>query len=398
MTDPAHDPTWTRLLANARRSLERNGGSLETTISLTAPTEDERLLIIGVTGVHRTAGANRLAVRLAELDAYLRQAHGRSLLEVLGPSLRNRPAERQAEADARRAALALAMSCKHHGAEWFHQWLEEIQRDGTIARLVRAGRDLAPALRVLDALPAEEQPMPAFAERLLGNTKALTDSALRGLLIKAIALWQGVDPPANGEAERALWELVGVVRDDLASQVLVLNLPGDGGFVGDWLTQAAQIGVPFRLTLNQLRMCPIVIQAEHVYVTENPAILRAACTLGPSAPAMICTEGVPSAAAHRLLGQATSATLWWRNDFDWAGVRMTAAALARYPNARPWRMSAQDYRSAAGSGQPLLGTPAATPWDAQLAIDMLAIGQSVMEERLLPTLIADLRKGRSPGS
>jgi Protein of unknown function C-terminus (DUF2399) len=52
-------------------------------------------------------------------------------------------------------------------------------------------------------------------------------------------------------------------------------------------------------------------------VTENPAVLRAACFFGPSAPAMVCTEGVPSPAAHRLLGQAASATLRWRNDFDW---------------------------------------------------------------------------------
>jgi len=109
---------------------------------------------------------------------------------------------------------------------------------------------------------------------------------------------------------------------------------------------------------------------------------------------MVCTEGVPSAAVHRLLGQATSATLWWRNDFDWAGVRMTAAALDRYPNARPWRMSVADYLSAAGFGQPLVGTPARTAWDEQLQTEMRATGRSVMEERLLPVLLDDLRADR----
>ncbi|WP_203925007.1 DUF2399 domain-containing protein [Rugosimonospora africana] len=74
-----------------------------------------------------------------------------------------------------------------------------------------------------------------------------------------------------------------------------------------------------RLTLHQLRMYPLEVQTDQVFVTENPAILRAACALGASAPAMVCTEGVPSAAAHRLLAGAISAALWWRNDFDWVG-------------------------------------------------------------------------------
>ncbi|MEU8004164.1 TIGR02679 domain-containing protein [Catellatospora sp. NPDC049111] len=398
MADPTDDPAWARLLYSARRSLERTGGSLDTTISLTAPTEAERLLVIGITGVHRAAGAGRLAVRLAELDDYLRQAHGAGLAEILGPGLRNRPAERAAESTARAAALDQARASKHHGQPWWRQWLDDLHRDGSLTRLVRGGRDLAPALRVLDALPAAEEPMPAFAERLLGDTKALAEPALRGVLTKALARWQGIDVPASAEEERALWELFGVVPDDLASQVLVLNLPADGGLVGGWLTQAAQAGVPVRLTLHQLRLHPLWIHAEHVYVTENPAVLRAACALGPAAPAMVCAEGVPSAAVHRLLGQATTSTLWWRNDFDWAGVRMTAAALARYPNARPWRMAAKDYLSAAGSGRPLLGAPADTPWDEQLASEMKTAGRSVMEERLLPDLLDDLRSDRPPAA
>jgi uncharacterized protein (TIGR02679 family) len=398
MTDPAQDPAWARLLALARRSLERTGGSLDTTITLPAPDEAERLLIIGITGIHRLATAGRIAVRLSELDAYLQQAHGLGLVAVLGGTLRNRPAERHAAVRARDAMLAQARTAKHHDDEWFQRWLIDLQRDGTTTRLIRAGRDLEPAIRVLNALPADDEPLPVFAERLLGDTKALTDPALRTMLNRAIALWRAIDLPANGEEERQLWESVGVIPDDLASQVLVLNLPAGGGPVGTWLTQAAQIGCPMRLTLHQLRLHALDIEVEHLFVTENPAILRAACaTYGPSAPPMICTEGVPSAAAHQLLKHAAAATVWWRNDFDWAGVRMTTAALTRYPRLRPWRMSAADYRSAAGSGQPLLGTPATTPWDPHLATEMMTIGKSVMEERLLPELLADLGKRYSAG-
>jgi uncharacterized protein (TIGR02679 family) len=394
MLDPAQDPAWTRILAAARRSLERTGGDLDAAISLAAPTDAERLLVIGITGVHRTAGVNRLAVRLADLDAYLESAHGRGLVAILGPSLRNRPAERAAEAASREAALARAAKCRHHDTDWFQAWLEETARDGTLTRLIRMGRSLTSALDVLDALPAAEEPAPAFAERVLGDTKALTDPGLRGLLMKALIRWQGLDAPANAEEERALWEVVGVIPDDLASQVLVLNLPAEGGLIGDWLSQASRAGIPIRLTLHQLRLQPLRIRAQDIFVTENPAVLKAACAFGRHAPAMVCTEGVPSAAAHRLLGQAAAATLWWRNDFDWAGVRMTSAALARYPNGRAWRMTAEDYRSAAEYGQPLVGTPTATPWDPQLAIDMHATGRSVMEERVLPVLLDDLHSAR----
>ncbi|HZM77350.1 MAG TPA: TIGR02679 domain-containing protein [Candidatus Limnocylindrales bacterium] len=388
--DPADDPAWARLLDRARRSLERTGGSLETTISLTAPTDAERHLVIGITGVHRPFTVNRLTVRLSELDEHLRQVHGDGLAGVLGGSLRSRPAERQAEALGRQVILRQAAACRYSDEEWFQRWLLQIQQDGTVTRLIRAGRDLSRAICVMDALPAADETMPGFAERLLGDTKALADAGLRGLLTRAIVAWQGIDPPVNAEEERALWETVGVIPDDLSSQVLVLNLRAEGGMIGGWLTQAAAAAVPVRLTLHQLRLHPLTIHSQRVYITENPAILRAACALGPGAPAIVCTEGVPSAAVHRLLGQATSSELWWRNDFDWAGVRMTGAALNRYANARPWRMGLADYSTAAGTGQPLLGTPAATPWEPELAARMIAEGRSVMEERLLPRLLRDL--------
>jgi hypothetical protein len=100
---------------------------------------------------------------------------------------------------------------------------------------------------------------------------------------------------------------------------------------------------------------------------------------------------VPSAAVHALLRGAPEATVRWRNDFDWTGVRLTAAALGRYPNAVPWRMAGADYLSAAGSGPVLIGVPADTPWDPPLREAMRLGGRAVMEERLLDDLLTDLR-------
>lgn len=387
-------PGWRRLLTAARRSLERTGGRLDTTVTLTAPTDDERLVIIGVTGTHRPTTAARLSVRLSEVDEHLRAAHGVGLAELLSATapLRNRPADRDREAVARDAVLAVADAGRHANTMWYAEWLAGLRRDGTLTRVVRTGLPFGDVVRVLDALPAADEPMPVFADRVLDDTKALTEGPLRGLVLRAVAAWQQSAPPVDGEQERALWESVGLVPDDLASQVLVLNLPATGGLVGRWLTEAARAGVPIRVTLHQLRLAPLTLTCDEVHVCENPAVLRAAATaLGHRAPPLVCTEGVPSVAVHTLLRAASRATIRWRNDFDWTGVRLTAAALQRYPAAVPWRMTAADYLPVAGTGTPLLGTPAGTPWDESLGEAMRRTGRAVMEERLLDRLVADLR-------
>ncbi|GAA0740768.1 DUF2399 domain-containing protein [Dactylosporangium roseum] len=383
---------WGRLIEKARRVLERTGGSLDGVITLAAPTQDERLVVIGVTGAHRSANAARLTVRLAELDEHLRAVHGTGLIETVSASapLRNRPADAKREASARDALVSIANDGRHAGTAWYADWLERMRRDGTMTRIVRAGLPFADLVRVLDALPADGEPVPVFADRVLHDTKALTDGPLRGLLLRAVSGWQGVPQPVGREQERQLLEAVGLVSDDLASQVLVLNVPATGGLVGSWLTEAATAGVPLRVTLHQLRLAPLRLRCEEVYVCENPAVLRAAVTVhaGRSRP-LVCTEGVPSAAAHHLLRAMVDGVIRWRNDFDWAGVRMTAAAFDRYPQAVPWRMSVENY-DPGPSGPALIGVPAETPWDPRLRTAMVANGRAMMEERLLPALLADL--------
>jgi uncharacterized protein (TIGR02679 family) len=393
LADVATDPAWRRLLEAARRSLERTGGSLAGAVSLISPSDAERRTAIGITGVHRPAGVTRLTVRLTDLDEHLRAAHGHGLTAVLtlvlGP-VRDRPGERRREATGREAVLAVASSSRHAGEPWFTDWLDGLRRDGTLTRVIRADLPFRSVVTVLDALPAADDPLPAFAERVLGHTKALGEGFVRGLVLRALAAWHRLPAPANAEQERALWELAGVVPDDLASQVLVLGLSGEGGLLGDWLTAAASAGVPFRVTLHQLRLAPLELNCAEIFVCENPAVLRAAVG-GPTRP-LVCTEGVPATAVHALLRSASpDIPIRWRNDFDWTGVRLTAAALARYPSATPWRMSAGDYLPAADLGPPLVGSHAVTPWEPGLADAMRSAGRAVMEERLLDRLLADLR-------
>ncbi|MFF2652667.1 TIGR02679 family protein [Streptomyces sp. NPDC058045] len=404
------DEGWTRLLAAARRRLERSGSVLDGDIGLMRPSEAERRTVIGVTGRYRPETAQRLTVPLRDLDAYLRERYGTGLLTTLsrlhGP-LRDRPAERADEDTRRELALGSAHSSRLAGQEWFAAWLERIAADGTLTRLVRRGDAslLDAAVRVLERLPDHSErapagvlPLPVLAERATGDTKALVPGTpLEQLVLRALAQRTAVGVPRERAGRRALWESAGATADDLASQVLVLNISARGDtVVCGWLRDAADSGIPFRLTLHQLTTAPVVPAARTVFVCENPAVLRAAAgELQDGSAALVCTEGVPSAACHRLLGDAVhaGARLHWRADFDWAGLRITTDAVARH-GARPWRMTAADYTAALGKGEstPLTGPSTASPWDPELARAMEESGRTVMEERLLPALLSDLTR------
>ena len=81
--DRYRGPEYRRLLAAARKSLERTGGRLTGRISVAAPDDAERKAIVGITGVHQPAGTKRMTVRLAELDAALSRATGLGLAAFL---------------------------------------------------------------------------------------------------------------------------------------------------------------------------------------------------------------------------------------------------------------------------------------------------------------------------
>jgi hypothetical protein len=84
-----------------------------------------------------------------------------------------------------------------------------------------------------------------------------------------------------------------------------------------------------------------------------------------------------------------------RADFDWAGLGIAGAALAR-PGARPWRYRAADYEGAVRrlvhATARLAGAQAPSPWDPALAAAMGATGRAVFEEELLDDLVADLAR------
>jgi uncharacterized protein (TIGR02679 family) len=397
-------PGWSRLLARARRRLEASGGVAAGSVGLSDPSDDERRVVIGITGRHRPPTVGRLAVQLSDVDGWLRRAYGMGLADVLarlGPPLRDRPAERTAEQAARAAMRDAVLSGRYGGQPWCREWLDRLDRDGTLTKLARraGGADeMRRAVAVLDALPADAVPLPVLAERVCGDTKALAGTPVASMVLRAVAGWRDLPATGGAAAQRRLWDAVGVIVDDLASQALVLNLPATSGLLGQWLAGAAGAGIPFRVTLQQLIAAPVAIRAPVVYVCENPAVLRTAAeALGPRSAPLLCTEGVGSVACRVLLAAARAggAEVRWRNDFDWPGLRMTGAAVVEH-GAVPWRMGAADYRAAlsrAPGAGPLAGSPAASAWDPDLADAMRAEGRAVMEERLVEELVADLAAG-----
>ncbi|HEY2079185.1 MAG TPA: TIGR02679 family protein [Streptosporangiaceae bacterium] len=405
----AHSPyeaaEYRRLLAAARRSLERTGGELAGTVSVSHPSDAERKAIIGITGQYRDARTARVSVRLADLDSAVSEATGRSLPELLaelsGP-LRNRPAERSALAVARDAAVSAAQASPLHDSyEWYRDWLAELSADGSLTKLVNQGEQarLALAVRVLeclDRLPGTPVLLPALAAEVTGDTKALGHgTVLSTLVLRALAVRAGLARPETAEQRRDLWESADVVLDDLASRVLVLNLPAQGRGLGEWLTGAARMGVPFYVTLQQLMVLSLAVRSGHVHVCENPAVLRrAAAELGPGSAPLLCTEGRPSVAFHHLADVVVSGggELWYHGDFDWPGIAIAASVIRRH-GARPWRMTAADYCAGIRADVEhvrLAGPLQPTPWDPQLGQVMAATGRAVYEETVADPLIDDL--------
>jgi uncharacterized protein (TIGR02679 family) len=404
-TSPYQAAEYQRLLAAARRSLEGSGGDLAGTVSVSQPTDAERRAIIGITGQYRDTRTARIGVSLTDLDTAVRETTGRGLPELLaelGGPLRNRPAERSALGRARDAAVRAAeASPLHASCDWYRDWLAEIVRDGSLTKLIGQGEQarLGQAVRVLECQAGRAGApilLPELAADVTGDTKALNHGTLLStLVLRALAVKTGLGRPRTAEERRGLWEAGDVVVDDLASRVLVLNMPGEGPGLAEWLAGAARLGVPFYITLHQLMTLPLQVNGALVHVCENPAVLRrAAGELGARSAPLICAEGRPSTAFHQLANAVAGGggELRYHGDFDWPGLAIASSVMRRH-RASPWRLGAADYLAGVRTDSEhvrLTGTPQATPWDPELAEVMAARGRVLYEESIAEALIADL--------
>ncbi|MGW5877240.1 TIGR02679 family protein [Nocardiopsis terrae] len=402
------------LMTRVRKELEDRDGALSGGFRLKGLSEEEAHRIRGFVGKEPGPHPDRVWIDLAHLDETVRHGYGvglEELFEALGNPLRFRSTIKREEEELRARILAPALASPLYEAAWFRSWLEHRDTRAAVTRRVNSGKDtdtFGQAVRVLETVDAHacapETPgagaFPLLLQNLAvdatGDTKALNNErSLTTLVLSALAARSGTTRPADRDAEerRAFWEANDVVQDDLASRVLALNLPARGPVLGSWLTEAAEHGIPFQITLHQLVRFPPVPTARVIHVCENPAVLRlAAEELGMRARPMLCTEGWPSAAFHRLAAAAVSAgaRLRYHGDFDWSGVAMAQRVAERY-GADLWRMSAADYLDhVPARPHPLEGREQPTPWDPGLAEAMRERGAAVFEESVASALVEDL--------
>ncbi|MBV6697663.1 TIGR02679 family protein [Kitasatospora aureofaciens] len=353
-------------------------------------------------GLDRLPGAEP-TVPLAGLEAAVLEACGRPVREVvtaiLGP-IRDRAAERERAADERDALWNWLAGHEVVAAQpVLVEWVTHLRANGLVDGSPERTRSLlAAALTVLAELPADGEPLPVVAARHLdGDSHALDDGTrLSSVVLRALAVLYGTGMPDSAHARRALWSRAGVADDELSSTVLAAGLHLSGDAAAARICRiSAEAGHPVSLTLAQLRSAGrLGRSAGPVHITENPSVLALALRrFGRHCPPVVCTSGWPNTAVIHLLRLLADcdASLHYHGDFDGEGIRIAAHVLAK-TGAVPWRMAAEDYRSAVtrvpDGPDPGRLTPA--PWDPALSDAMAELRTAVVEEVVADALLDDL--------
>lgn len=388
------------LRARLRKRLE--SGTPETDrFSLGQLTPDAATALAGLLGRPPRARAS-MQLSYAELDAALARAglaqDLRQALEALDGPIRDSGTARERRRSAWAATTAGAVDLRLKTA------LADASAQGLLKRLAggdagKASTLIRQADTVLATLPAGGISLARLAADTLGNAHALDAGQPVGTLVRrALASRDAAIRP------RELWAEHGVLVNELAKPVVVLNLEvGGSGVAAQLMRAAAATGEPLHLSLRLLtHHTPAWPPNQRIFVCENPAVLAAAATsLGPRCPPLISIDGQLSAAPRTLLDQLAAAggVFHYHGDFDWGGVRIANYLYRRY-GFIPWRFGAADYQPNAGPALP--ADPVAAAWDAALAPRMERGGVAIHEESTLSTLLADLAERcephRAPGA
>ena len=218
------------------------------------------------------------------------------------------------------------------------------------------------------------------------------------LVLRGLALAQGVSYPDRPALRRDMWRSCGVLCDEISTTVLSAGLrPRHDGPAAEVLRTRTNHRWATHLTLRDLDVLEWERPEMVVSVCENPRVLERAIDAGINAP-IVCTQGNPTVVTYRLLDAlaAAGAALRYHGDFDWPGLTIADRVIGPL-HATPWRFRADDYRAAISVAAslavelPELGDRAVTAsWDASLANVMSEIGRAVHEELVIDLLVADL--------
>ena len=401
-------PGLGRLWDGVAARLQRNGLRPSGTLRVEALDRDERHALAGLLG--RPVAGDRVTVDLADLDRRLRDSGAAAGLVAAADRLRgplvDRPGRRQARADAAAQVWAAGRRTLDDvglgAAPWVEDWLEELRRAGTLARVPshRAEHALCTAVRCVSALPHLTGAPPCgrgeMASLTTGGAHGLDDGSLVGaLVLRAAAAVTGTPYPSSAAGRRALWRMVGVLTDEVSTTALTSGLRTTDE---SWLGHRTDAGWETHLTARDLRRVEVTRPPDGVvHVCENPRVLEAAVD-ARCRSALVCTLGQPTVVVTALLGQlrAAGAELRYHGDFDWAGIAIANVLIGAH-GCQPWRFGAADYLEALAGLAPVVAElpplgPDAVPscWDSSLTATMADAGRAVHEEFLLGDLLADL--------
>ncbi|HJQ01435.1 MAG TPA: TIGR02679 family protein [Jatrophihabitans sp.] len=434
MTDllghPDLAPLWRAIAAR----LEGNGlspsGYVKADLS-----EEAADRLSGLVGATVTPGS-ATRIGLGQLDAAFRRSRAAlglvpAIATLTGAPLLDRRAARQQRQDERAQMWAqidsLLADAGLAAAAWVPRWQSALRQSGILTR-AGAGAALAEARIAVAALALLAGTVPALlpdssgqvdsagaiqiwgigqlAAAVSGDAHGLDDNRLASALaLKALAAATGTAAPTTAAERRAMWFSVGVSPDSVSGTTIVHGLrpPGDDPW-SQMMRCRADLGLVTHLTLLELAGLPdeVALAPSNcaVWVCENPQVLQAAA-LSNTGATVVCLLGNPSSAGSMLIRRLVDrgATPAYHGDFDWPGVAIAGRMIGA--GCIPWRMSADDYRTALTTDAarlPLSGEPVNTGWDPELSRLMAATNVAVHEEALLPFLLADLPPRSTSGS
>jgi len=254
---------------------------------------------------------------------------------------------------------------------------------------------------VASALPCDPTPLPLFAQRHAGDTKALDVGRPLAAVVLAM-LAGGTSGPTRAADRRALWGRFGVVADGLTSSVLTYRLPLDRSSPAGAVVGAHP---PYEPALLSPRLLASGVQvaagpAGTLWVCEAPALVEHVATLELPVP-MLCFSGLAMQAHHDVV--AAFAAAGWQvavsADHEPRALEAAAALLGTAgPAGRPWRLDVVSHRAGReDADRPLRADVAVpdTPWDPGLAVALREDRRRVTEEGKADLLLPDLRAAAS---
>lgn len=410
-------PEYNRLFQEVKRKWESYGRVGGQTIRLHDPTAAECRKIGGLVGELYETG-RPISIKMNRLEEILLRSKWAVQIEELLSVLNGEPlVSKQQRKEIRQTAWDtfcdsfLAHCCRAEIVQWVGKLRDQSASGARTVRLLFdeeqsvAEELVAMCVTALENLPGwrgSSERLPVFANRLFGNPHALdADQSAGRMLYQSICDIMEVDSETGAEWKRDVLSRVGILLDDLASQVFVIGVQARE--TDPWqplFRQAEYTRIPVILPLSFLQQKISWEPVKTLYVVENPAVFQSLIERWPSEkrlPPLVCTSGQLSVAAWRFLDSFVKegASIRYGGDIDRSGIEIAIGLSNRYGEQfAAWRMGSDEY--VGHLGIPMSPEEVAIiqglriSWDDRLTGSILEQQKKMFQESVLEELFDDL--------